>query len=459
MRYHFIAIGGAAMHNLAIALAQAGHDVSGSDDEIFEPSRSRLEKHGLLPSAYGWFPERITSDIDAVILGMHARKDNPELVRAEDFAIPVYSFPEFLYRQYIDKKRVVVAGSHGKTTITAMILHVLKQAGQQPDYMVGAQLDGFDVMVRISAGDGIAVLEGDEYLTSPVDRRSKFLHYHPHLLLISGIAWDHMNVFPTFDDYLAPFVSLIHGLPENGAIVYNVDDPVLKEMVERETPEGVRRIPYSLPAYHMDEGRAWLEMEGASYGLQVFGRHNLSNLMGAAEVCRELGIGGDVIWPALASFPGASRRLERVFTGTNLHVFRDFAHAPSKLKATVGAVRELLPGHHLVACMELHTYSSLNADFLPHYAGSMQGADTAIVFYHPDTIALKKLPPVSAEQVRTAFDRPDLLIFHDSGQLQDYLMGLKTNKLGLLMMSSGDFHGIQMPAIIETLQQHYERNS
>lgn len=453
MKYHFIAIGGAAMHNLAIALKQSGHEVLGSDDEIFEPSRSRLERFGILPHAYGWFPEKITADLDGIILGMHAHKDNPELLRAMELNLPIFSYPEFLLKQYLDKTRVVIAGSHGKTTITAMVLHAMHGIGHTPDYMVGAQLEGFDVMVKLSSEKGVAILEGDEYLTSPVDRRPKFLHYQPHIALISGIAWDHMNVFLSFEDYINQFTQLIHILPPGGTLIYCDDDVLLRELVLKEAPSFVKCIPYRLPDFHISDGITFLNYDNTLLELKVFGKHNLLNLMGAARVCKELGLEEGASIRALASFPGASRRLERIFDNGSFTVFRDFAHAPSKLKATVAAVKEQYPHKKVLAVMELHTFSSLNADFLPQYHLSLQDADEAVVFYHPETVERKKLPSLNEGIVRMAFGRDDLAVFSTMGQLEHFLKGLDPKELVLLLMSSGDFHGLKIFDLIERLNE------
>jgi UDP-N-acetylmuramate: L-alanyl-gamma-D-glutamyl-meso-diaminopimelate ligase len=453
-RVHFIAIGGSAMHNLALALHHKGYAVTGSDDEINEPSRSRLAAAGILPAHIGWFPEKIDAGLEAVILGMHARSDNPELLRARALKLPVFSYPEYLYEQSRDKHRVVIAGSHGKTTITAMILHVLKAAGKKTDFMVGAQLAGFDTMVQMSNDAPVIVLEGDEYLASPEDRRPKFLLYHPQTVLISGIAWDHVNVFPTFDEYVEQFRKLVRTIPPEGTLVYCAADEVLSSMVTALKPS-CKVIPYGLPAYELSEGITRLHKHhqpGKKVSLQIFGQHNLMNLEGARMICALLGVSDEQFYDAIAGFRGAARRLEKI--GENVSgsvMFRDFAHSPSKLKATVQAVREQFSDRRLVACMELHTFSSLSAGFLEEYRGSMEGADLAIVYYNPATLEHKKLPSIKPEQVKEHFGMHELEVYTDREALLKRLQSITWKKTNLLMMSSGTFDGIDFQKLAGVL--------
>jgi UDP-N-acetylmuramate: L-alanyl-gamma-D-glutamyl-meso-diaminopimelate ligase len=453
-RVHFIAIGGSAMHNLALALHHKGYAVTGSDDEINEPSRSRLAAAGILPAHIGWFPEKIDAGLEAVILGMHARSDNPELLRARALKLPVFSYPEYLYEQSRDKHRVVIAGSHGKTTITAMILHVLKAAGKKTDFMVGAQLAGFDTMVQMSNDAPVIVLEGDEYLASPEDRRPKFLLYHPQTVLISGIAWDHVNVFPTFDEYVEQFRKLVRTIPPEGTLVYCAADEVLSSMVTALKPS-CKVIPYGLPAYELSEGITRLHKHhqpGKKVSLQIFGQHNLMNLEGARMICALLGVSDEQFYDAIAGFRGAARRLEKI--GENVSgsvMFRDFAHSTSKLKATVQAVREQFSDRRLVACMELHTFSSLSAGFLEEYRGSMEGADLAIVYYNPATLEHKKLPSITPEQVKEHFGTHGLEVYTDREALLKRLQSITWKKTNLLMMSSGTFDGIDFQKLAGVL--------
>jgi UDP-N-acetylmuramate: L-alanyl-gamma-D-glutamyl-meso-diaminopimelate ligase len=442
MHIHFIAIGGSAMHNLAIALKKKGYTISGSDDEIFEPSKTRLARHGLLPEKMGWFPRRLDSGPDAVILGMHARADNPELQRARELNIKIYSFPEYLYEHSRDKTRVVIGGSHGKTTITALLLHILKHAGIEADYMVGAQLEGFDVMVKLSDQARLMILEGDEYLTSAIDRRPKFHVYRPHIALISGISWDHINVFPTWEKYREVFLKFTDLIEQGGSLVYYRDDEEVVSVVN-ESGNEISRIPYGLPAHIIRDGITMLKTDGGEVPLKVFGRHNLVNIEGARKLCHLLGIGDDKFFPAASTFPGASNRLELVARNDQAAVFRDFAHSPSKLKATVEAVSEQFPERELVACMELHTFSSLNSDFLELYKGTMDSAGIPIVYFNPHTIELKRLPSITAAMVRQAFACPKLRVYTDSGRLVKDLVAMDWKNRNLLMMSSGNFNNIK----------------
>lgn len=449
MNYHFIAIGGAVMHNLAIALHQKGHAVSGSDDEIFDPAKSRLAALGLLPEQYGWFPEKIHSRLDAVIVGMHARKDNPELSKAFGLGLKVFSFPEFLYEHSKNKKRVVIGGSHGKTTITAMVMHVLKHCNMDFDYLVGAQIRDFDVMVRISDSAPLMIFEGDEYLTAPFDPRPKFHLYHPHVALISGIAWDHINVFPVFDDYVEQFFQFAGMIQPGGSLVYNQEDELVRNIGLNCKGE-ILRIPYETPDYAVRDGMTFLRRNNKEYALKVFGRHNLQNMAGAWKVCRECGIADTDFLAAIVSYEGAARRLEKIASTGKSHVFRDFAHAPSKLKATVSAVKEQYPDARLVACMELHTFSSLSKAFLSHYHGCMNDADEAIVYFNPHTIAMKKLEPVTETEVYKAFGKENLKVFTDSQKLRDELNEKDWRNSNLLMMSSGSFDGIKPEEFFKT---------
>lgn len=425
------------MHNLAIAVAgKQGYQVTGSDDEIFDPARTHLQKAGLLPAEIGWHPEKITRDIDAIILGMHAREDNPELLRARELGLRIYSFPEYLYEQTKDKVRIVVGGSHGKTTTTAMILYVLRRLGIETDYMVGAQIEGFDTMVRLSDSAKYAVFEGDEYLTSPLDRRSKFLLYHPNIAILTGIAWDHINVFPTFPQYVDTFRKFVGEIEPNGTFIYYAGDENLR-LLASEARTDITCKPYD--AYTGD-----VEM-------QVFGRHNMQNLQAACLACEAIGVKPDVFYQNIATFTGASNRLEKIAEIGNNVAYKDFAHSPSKLRATVNAVREHYPDKRLVACMELHTFSSLMADFLPQYNGCMAEADVAFVYFNPKVIEHKHLTPIQAEDVRKAFGTDNVEVFTDSQALQDRLRSLTYHNTALLMMTSGTFDGINIPAFAKQL--------
>lgn len=440
MYVHFIAVGGAAMHNLAIALSNRGYRVTGSDDEIFEPSRSRLSTKGLLPPTMGWDPDRVSPDLDAVILGMHARQDNPELLRAQELKIPIYSFPEFLFEQTRNKLRVVIGGSHGKTTVTSMIMHVLRNCGRTFDYMVGAQIEGFDTMVGLSENAEIAVFEGDEYLSSPIDRRPKFHLYRPHVAVINGIAWDHINVFPSYDGYVEQFSHFVSLIEPKGTLIYFEGDPETSRIVAGTRPD-LQKIPFSAHPHTIHGGRFQLDTDMGPVPVGVFGLHNMQNIEAARAVCSVLNIPDSDFYETISTFRGASRRLQTLSEGNDFAIYLDFAHSPSKAGATVRAVKALHPDRKLIACLELHTFSSLNRDFLSHYAGTLSAADQAVVYFDPATIRHKKLPPISEEDVRKAFDKPGLTVFSQRDNLIQFLQDLKLQRTDLLMMSSGTFSG------------------
>ena len=459
MKVHFIAIGGSAMHNLAIALCQKGITVTGSDDEIFDPAKSRLEKYGLLPAEFGWHPERITPDLDAVVLGMHARIDNPELLRAQELGLTIYSYPEYLYEQSKDKMRIVIGGSHGKTTTTAMILHVLAHCGIEADYMVGAQLKGFDVMVRLSHTAKVMVIEGDEYLTSPIDRRPKFHLYKPDVAIITGIEWDHINVFPTFDIYREQFAKFIDLIEPNGTLVYCDEDPEVQRVAVGNQRTDIQKLPYRCPEHVVENGITYLcTPDGGDKGtpLQVFGHHNLLNLTAARLACRQVGVTDAQFDEAIASFEGASKRLELVKKSDTCAVYKDFAHAPSKLRATIHAMREQYPDRKLVACMELHTFSSLTQEFLQQYRNTMDEADVRYVYFSQHALQLKKLPPLDPEEVRKAFGG-NVEVYTDSQKMIESVkqyckeLSILNSQFSILMMSSGNFDGIDFAALAEEI--------
>ncbi len=451
MRVHFIAIGGSAMHNLAIALHLKGYQVSGSDDEIFEPSKGRLDKYGLLPAKIGWDETNVSSDLGSIILGMHAREDNPELLKAQNMGLKIYSYPEYIYEQTKQKTRIVIGGSHGKTSITSMILHVLNYHNIDHDYMVGAQLEGFECMVKLTENAKIAVLEGDEYLSSPIDRRPKFHLYHPNIALLSGIAWDHINVFPTFENYVEQFKIFIDKIEPNGTIVYCVLDDKVKEVSEK-AAVNVKQIPYATHKHRIENGVSILEDEnGIEHALEIFGEHNLQNLNGALLVCEEVGVTQADFYTAIQSFSGASKRLELVKRTSNSVMYKDFAHSPSKLKATTQALKTQFPERELIACMELHTFSSLNKEFLSQYDGAMKNADKAYVYYSPKTLAHKKLQNLSPEEVKQAFNSDNITVFTDSKELVGNLKTNNWHNKNLLMMSSGNFDGVDFAALGEEL--------
>jgi UDP-N-acetylmuramate: L-alanyl-gamma-D-glutamyl-meso-diaminopimelate ligase len=443
MKVHFIAIGGSVMHQLALALHKKGYQVTGSDDEIFEPAQSNLQKEGLLPAAIGWHPEKITAGLDAVILGMHAKNDNPELQKARELGLKIYSFPEYIYQESRDKTRVVVGGSHGKTTTTSMIMHTLRKAGKDFDYLVGARLEGFDQSVQVTHAP-VIVCEGDEYPASVIEKRPKFHFLFPHIAILTGIAWDHINVFPTFDFYLEQFTIFIQKIEPGGLLIYNETDNVLKKLVTENKRKDIRYQPYSVPFHTISNGKTTLTIEDQTCQLQVFGNHNLLNLHAAWYVCRDLGMNAATFVKAISSFTGAAKRLELLASNEHTIVYRDFAHAPSKVKATMEAVKQQFPDRTLIAVLELHTYSSLNEQFMTEYKGAMDPADKAAVFYSRHALELKRMPELPAEKVVAGFGKAGLQVMNDKEKLMQWLQQQNYKNACLLLMSSGNYDGADM---------------
>ncbi|MDD4198768.1 MAG: Mur ligase family protein [Paludibacter sp.] len=443
-RVHFIAIGGAAMHNLAIAISKKDdYIVTGSDDEIFEPSYSKLKEHNLLPEKTGWFPERIHKNLSAVILGMHAREDNPELLRAKELKLKIYSFPEYLFQQTRNKTRIVVGGSHGKTSTTAMILYVLKKLKMEADYMVGAQIEGFDNMVKLSYESRIAVFEGDEYLTSPIDLRPKFHLYKPHIAVLTGIAWDHINVFPTIEKYVEQFKKFVDLMEMQGRFIYFDGDTELNKIAET-LRRDIVPFPYNTPDHEVIKGITYLKTRKGNIPLKIFGEHNLQNLHAARLACKQIGVSEEQFNKAISDFPGASNRMQKISETDTSVAFKDFAHSPSKLRTTVHAVRLQYPDKKLIACMELHTFSSLTGSFLPQYAGCMEEADVAFVYFNPEVIKHKGLTPIDPEKVKQAFGGSNLSVYTDTEALQAKLRNMNYDNTALLLMTSGNFSGINL---------------
>ncbi|MCM4157500.1 Mur ligase family protein [Gramella sp. AN32] len=443
MKLHFIAIGGSAMHSLAIALKQKGYEITGSDDIIFEPSKSRLKNNGLLPDEIGWDETNIHQNIDAIILGMHAKADNPELLKAEELGLKIFSYPEFIFEQSKNKTRVVIGGSHGKTTITSMILHVMNYHHKNIDYMVGALLEGLDNPVHLTTENDFIVIEGDEYLSSPIDRRPKFHLYQPNIALLSGIAWDHINVFPTFENYVEQFKIFIDSIVNGGILVYNEEDPEVKNLAEN-TENPIRKHPYKTPDYFVDANHTILETEEGDLPLEVFGKHNLNNLAGAKWICQHMGVDEADFYEAIASFKGASKRMEKIAENNATVIFKDFAHSPSKVKASTAAAKEQYPNRKVIACLELHTYSSLNTEFLKEYKGTLDKADEALVFYSPEAVEIKKLEEVRVDQIQNAFGKPNLQVYNKPKDFKNALFQKDLNNSVLLMMSSGNYGGLDL---------------
>ena len=453
-RVHFIAIGGEAMHNLAIALSKKNeYEVTGSDDEIFEPSYSRLKENGLLPREIGWFPERIHKNLNAVILGMHAAEDNPELIRAKELGIHIYSFPEYLFQQTRSKTRIVVGGSHGKTTTTAMILFVLKKCRIKADYIVGEQIEGYDERIKLSFESRIAVFEGDEYLTSTLDRRPKFHLYKPHIAILTGIAWDHINVFPTFEFYVDQFRKFLNTLETQARLIYFAGDENLKMLTDEaeNTRRDVVSFPYNTPKYETRDGVTYVKTRKGEVALKIFGEHNLQNLEAAHLACRQIGVTDDHFYEAIADFPGVSGHMQKIVQKPGKTAFRDFANSPSRLRATVNSARKQYPDRKLVACMELHTYSSLTEEYLPLYAGCMKGADVALVYYNPEVVRRKRLKELTPDKVRSAFGGKNITVFTEISELQKTLHSMNYDNSVLLFMTSDNFSGINLLEFAEEL--------
>ena len=443
MKVHFIAIGGSAMHNLAIALKLKGYEVSGSDDEIFSPAKERLEKYNILPDNVGWDEKKITKDLDAIILGMHAKEDNPELIKAKQLGLKIYSYPEFLYEMSKDKKRIVIGGSHGKTTTTAMILHAMQHCGIETDYMVGALLEGFEVMVKMTEEAEYMVLEGDEYLTSTLDKRPKFHLYKPNIAIITGIAWDHINVFPTFEIYKEQFQIFADKIEKNGTLIYCNEDENVRRIAENSRAD-IGKLPYVAFDYKIEKGNTYIIYKSKEYLIQVFGKHNLMNMYAAMLATEKVGISNEDFLASMQSFKGASKRLELVKKTDSVSVYKDFAHSPSKLKATIEAVKDWFPNRKLVACMELHTFSSLTSEFLQQYKGTMDKADVSMVYYNKHAIELKRLPDLNKQDVYEAFDKQGLKVYTDVKDMLTDLHKIEMKDVCILMMSSGNFDGIDL---------------
>lgn len=444
-KLHFIAIGGSVMHNLAIALHNTGHEITGSDDEIFDPAKSKLAEYGLLPKETGWDASKITNRLDAVIVGMHAKTDNPELLKAQEQGIKIYSFPEYIFNQSKDKQRVVIAGSHGKTTITAIVLHILKYFDRKFDYAVGAYIKGFDTMVSFSDAP-LVIIEGDEYLSSPIDNTPKFLHYHHHIGLISGIDWDHINVFPTEDEYMKQFEVFADATPKGGSLAFCDEDSMTSIIGNKERPD-VFRLPYLTHRHSVEDGVTYLLKGNEKIPVKIFGKHNLQNISGALEIVKKIGISEDQFYEAIRSFEGAAKRLEVIKDNGHSTLFRDYAHAPSKVKATVKAVKEHYPDRELVACLELHTFSSLNKDYIGKYAGTMKHADVLVVYVNPDTLAHKNLS-LTEEDIKSAFNLPEVRVFKETEKLVNFIQQQDWNDKNLLMMTSGHFDNLNYESLI-----------
>jgi UDP-N-acetylmuramate: L-alanyl-gamma-D-glutamyl-meso-diaminopimelate ligase len=443
MKVHFISIGGSVMHQLAIALKHKNYTVTGSDDEIFEPAKTNLRNEGLLPLKEGWQPELITNNLDAIILGMHAKEDNPELLKAKELGLKMYSFPEYIFQESLNKKRIVVGGSHGKTTTTSMLMHVLKNVETEFDFLAGAILKDFKQSVKITNAP-LIVCEGDEYPASVLEKRPKFHFLFPHIAILTGIAWDHINVFPTFAMYKEQFVIFINKIEKNGILIYNENDPVLNNLVIENKRSDIRYQPYNIPNHTINNGTTYLTIDGISTALNVFGNHNLQNIYAAYFACKEIGISTNKFMQAIASFTGASKRLELIASNNTIQVYRDFAHAPSKAIATIEAVKAQYPSKKLIAIFELHTFSSLNKDFMKEYIHSMDKADIAVVYYSSHALELKRMPPLSKETIKEGFNKPGLIVINNKADLQNFIEQQDFENSTVLFMSSGNYDGFDI---------------
>lgn len=441
-RIHLIAIGGSIMHNLALALDNQGHIVTGSDDQIFEPALTRLTTHGLLPARMGWYPEKITTDLDLIILGMHAKSTNPELARALELGIPIVSFPEYVARSSADKMRIVVAGSHGKTTTTSMLMHLFKALGKSFDYLVGAGIEGFDRMVSLTEAPYI-IIEGDEYLSSCLDSRPKFLHYNPQIAIITGIAWDHYNVFPTLELYHKSFADFILSMKEGSTLFYFEEDEALTNLVN-DHGKHLNAYSYGAVPHVWQNGQSYIRDGELLFATSVFGSHNFQNMQAVISVCTQLGFPRQEVVEALSSFKGSRKRMELLAEGNGKAAYLDFAHSPSKVRATLNAFREKYPEKKILTIIELHTYSSLNLDFLPQYAGSLKDTDHAIVYYDSHALAIKNMNPLSEPDIKNSFKREDIDVISHINELEDKILRLRQGTDILIFMGSGNFGDLDL---------------
>ncbi len=448
-KVHFIAIGGSVMHSLAIALKLKGFEVTGSDDNIYDPSKQRLAEHDLLPKEYGWSESHVTEDLDAVILGMHAKDDNPELIKAKDLGLPIYSFPEYIRKQSDDKQRIVVAGSHGKTTITAMIMHVLNYANREFDYVVGAYLEGFTNIVKLSDAP-IIIIEGDEYFSSAISKTPKFLNYEHHIGLISGISWDHINAYKTMDDYVKQFEIFADATPKAGTLVFCEDDDMAMVIASNQRTDVVQ-LHYAVHPYVIKNGITYLKTETGLVPIKIFGKHNMLNLNGARKLLSRIGITDDIFYEAISSFEGASKRLQLLNENKRTSVFLDFAHAPSKVEATTSAFKERYSNRKLVACLELHTFSSLNKNFIINYQDTLREADYAYIYFNPQNNKQDVDSKIDITDIENAFNFQGLKVLTESEDLEAQLLDHDWKNSNLLLMSSGHFGNINLKSMAEKI--------
>ena len=440
-KVHFISIGGSVMHSLAIELKRLNYVVTGSDDVIYEPSKSSLIENDLYPKELGWHESNIKDDLDFVILGMHARSDNPELKLAKHKKIKIYSFPEFVYEYSKNKTRVVIAGSHGKTTIASMVLHVLKNNTINVDYLLGAKIEGLSNSVSLSNENDFIIIEGDEYLSSRIHDTPKFHVYKPNIALISGISWDHVNVFPTFDVYKNQFGVFIDKIVDGGVLIYNDNDLEILDLLKN-NQNFIRKIPYSRHNYIAKDNKFFIETDEGILPLKIFGKHNMENLSGAKQVCNLIGLTDDEFYNSILTFKGATNRLQLKEIKLGRSVIIDFAHSPSKLKASIDAVKTNFSGE-LVGVYELHTFSSFHKKFQIHYRGTMDKCDYPIIFIDRSNPKLKN-QDLDEESLKKSFNNLKMKFIFDKDELDNYIMSFEQLNLNLLLMSSGKFGGIDV---------------
>ena len=446
MKIHFIAIGGSIMHSLAIQLKKNGHIITGSDDVIREPSKSNLNHYDILPAKEGWCSKKISTDLDMVILGMHAKKNNPELLEAQKYNIPVISFPEFIFNSSKYKKRVVIAGSHGKTTITAMIIHVLNEYNIKFDYLLGAKIDALENQVKLDDSK-LIIIEGDEYFSSAIDLKPKFMHYDPDVLVVSGVSWDHINVFPTKSSYESAFSKLLnHVIEKNGKIFYYTHDLFLQKSL---SAYNQLSQSYDSPRYIIKKGQFILVHKNENIPLNIFGKHNMENMEAARQVCQEIGVCESDFYKSIKNFKGASRRLNLIKEIENHSaVYYDFAHSPSKVFATVNAVKELYPDRFLIGCLELHTYSSLNVDFIPNYLNTLNNCSESWLYFDEQELQRKGFAKLDRKFLLRAFNHPNMTIINNKKLLRQKINQIELDNTNLLLMSSGNFSGLDIKSII-----------
>lgn len=446
---HFICVGDSAMYDLALNLQEQGYLITGSDNEIYELSSSTLEQRGLLPAAMGWFPEKITANLTAVIVGMRVRKDNPELLKAQELGLSIFSHPEYVYELSRQKQRVVITGSHGKTTITSIILHVLNYHKREFDYLVGAQPDGFATMTKLTPNAPIIIIEGDEYASSPIDPQPDFLHYKPHIALISGIAWDHVNIYPTWEEYVDQFEHLAEAMPKAGVLIFDESDDMLDVIGQKERPD-ITKVPYESHPHTIVDGQTFLiTKEKAPVPVRIFGEHNMKNIAGAMTVLDVIGITDEQFYQAIPSFKGAEYRLEKVVQRNNRILFRDFAYAPSKVRATTEAVRNQFPDKRVMAIVELHTFSSLNKKFLSQYKGTLDSANIAGVYIDADVLISQQQSHIRPTDFTNAFGRTDLRVLTSPTEMNEFIKNSHDRTDIFLLMSSSNFDNLDLSKLLD----------